>query len=72
MLWIDANIFIAVAICGALYFIMRWRAKRDVLELKDRVAKHRRVQQAIEALLIDFYDNGFKPIKHTVKTKLGN
>jgi hypothetical protein len=71
-MWIDANIFIAVVICYVLYVIMHWRSKRDVLELKDRVAKHHRVQQAIEALLIDPYDNGFKPIKHTVKTKLGN
>jgi hypothetical protein len=51
---------------------MYYRGERDVLELKDRVVKHHRVQQEIEASLMGFYDNGLKPIKHTVKTKLGN
>jgi hypothetical protein len=46
---------------------MYYRGERDVLELKDRVAKDHRVQQAIEALLIDSYDNDFKSVEHIVK-----
>jgi hypothetical protein len=67
MLWIDASILVAVSICYILYVIERWRAKRDVIELKDRVVKHHRVQQAIEALLMDSYDNDFKSVEHIVK-----
>jgi hypothetical protein len=66
-MWIDANIFIAVVICYVLYAIMYYRGERDVLELKDRVAKDHCVQQAIEALLIDSYDNDFKSVEHIVK-----
>ena len=53
MLWIDASILVAVSICYILYVIERWRAKRDVIELKNRVKELYRVQRAIEETLMD-------------------
>lgn len=53
MLWIDASILVAVSICYILCVIERWRAKRDVIELKNRVKELYRAQRAIEETLMD-------------------
>lgn len=53
MLWIDVSILVAVSICYVLYAIERWRSKRDVIELKDRVREFYRVQCAIKETLMD-------------------
>ena len=53
MLWIDVSILVAVSICYVLYVIERWRSKRDVIELKDRVRELYRVQRAIKETLMD-------------------
>jgi hypothetical protein len=53
MLWIDVSILVAVSICYVLYVIERWRSKRDVIELKDRVRELYHVQRAIKETLMD-------------------